>query len=44
MDLKLRFTEVLGLVIKDSRGKVETMEGMDIHDVLIKGQSDGRHH
>ena len=44
MDLKLRFTEVLGLVIKDSRGKVETMEGMDIREVLIKGQSDSRHH
>ena len=44
MDLKLRFTEMLGLVIKDSRGNVETMEGMDIRDALIKGHSDGRHH
>lgn len=44
MNLKLRFAEMLGLVIKDSREKVETMEGMDIRDVLIKGQSDGRHH
>lgn len=44
MDLKLRFTEMLGLVIKDSREKVQTMEGLDIHDVLIKEQSDGWHH
>lgn len=44
MDLRLRFTEMLDLVKKESREKVQAMEGMDIHDVLIKEQSDGRHH
>ena len=35
---------MLGLVIKDSREKVQAMEGLDIHDVLITEPSDGRHH